>query len=338
MSRILVTGAAGFIGSHLSERLVGDGHEVVGVDNFDPFYERSIKEANLDSIRGSARFQLIEADVADAGLAGMLRASSDRVDTIVHLAARAGVRPSLRSPLAYVHANVRATSQLLELARELDAHFVFGSSSSVYGNAAAVPFREDHGPLDPISPYAGTKLAAESLCAAWASAFGLRCISLRFFTVIGARQRPDLALHAFTKAITEERPVPVFGDGSMRRDFTYVDDIVNGVAASIDAAGELAAGAHEVINLGGHATTSVLELIRLIEDELGVSARLEHRPAPPGDVRITHADVTKAGRLLGYRPSTPVAEGVRRFVHWFREVRGTAPVGHGTTSAESIRI
>jgi UDP-glucuronate 4-epimerase len=320
MTACVVTGAGGFIGSSLCDRLLADGERVVGIDSFDPFYDRRIKERNLRSARSNALFSFIESDVRERNLAERIQAVARDVGTVVHLAAKAGVRPSIQSPLAYVEANVGGTAAALELTRSLGADkFVFGSSSSVYGNDTPVPFAEDAPALKPISPYAASKRAAELLCDNWATVYGLRCVSLRFFTVIGERQRPDLALHAFTRAILRGEPIRVFGDGSMRRDFTYVRDIVNGVVGSLRYVAGLAPGSHEVINLGGHASVTVLELIRAIERATARTALLEFVPHPQGDVNQTYADIGKAGRLLAFAPSVQLGEAVERFVSWYRD-------------------
>ncbi|HXY19408.1 MAG TPA: NAD-dependent epimerase/dehydratase family protein [Gemmatimonadales bacterium] len=319
MTRVLVTGAAGFIGSHVAERLVARGDDVVGLDNFDDFYARPIKEANLAGLRGAPRFRLVEGDVRDGALAGRLL---DAETVIVHLAARAGVRPSLEDPARYASVNIEGTAVLLEAARRAGARrFVFGSSSSVYGDAAPVPFAEDWPALQPISPYAATKRAGELLCATFAQLYGLRIMALRFFTVYGPRQRPDLAIHKFTRLIAEGRPVPFYGDGSSERDYTYIDDIVGGVTAAV---GWTAAGGPgvEIVNLGESRTTTLSALVALIARAVGREARLERLPEQPGDVRRTCADVRKAARLLGYRPVTTVEDGIPRFVRWFEEVHG----------------
>ena len=321
MSRVLLTGAAGFIGSHVAEGLVSRGDDVVGLDNFDAFYPRAIKEANLAALRRSARFRLVEGDIRDRDLvAGLLEGSS----AVLHLAARAGVRPSLEDPAMYASVNVEGTATLLEAARRSGVRrFVFGSSSSVYGDTAPVPFSEQWPALDPISPYAATKRAGELLCATFAGLYGLRAIALRLFTVYGPRQRPDLAIHKFTRLMAEGRPVPVYGDGSSERDYTYISDIVAGMLAALDWTERGSeAGALEIVNLGESRTTRLDALVGLISRALGREARLERLPAQPGDVRRTCADVRKATRLLGYRPATTVEEGIPRFVRWYEEVHG----------------
>ena len=319
MSRVLVTGAAGFIGSHVAEALTGRGDTVVGLDNFDPFYPRPVKEANLALLRGRATFTFVEGDVRDGPL---VRSLLDGDTTVVHLAARAGVRPSIEQPTEYVSVNVDGTVSVLEAARGAGARgFVFGGSSSVYGDTAPVPFREDFPAVEPISPYAATKRAGELLCTTYAHLFGVRAMSLRFFTVYGPRQRPDLAIHRFTRLLAAGSPIQRYGDGSTERDYTYVDDIVQGVVAAVDW---VRAGppAFEVVNLGESRTTRLDRLIALIADALGVKATIEVLPMQPGDVVRTCADVSKAKQVLGYRPTTLVEEGIPRFVRWYEEAHG----------------
>jgi UDP-glucuronate 4-epimerase len=319
VTRVLVTGAAGFIGSHVAESLVARGDEVIGLDNFDPFYPRTVKEANLAALAAAPRFRLVEGDIRDRDLvAGLLDAGT----VIVHLAACAGVRPSLEDPARYASVNIEGTATLLEAARRGGVRrFVFGSSSSVYGDTAPVPFAEDWPALLPISPYAATKRAGELLCTTFSQLYGLRIIALRFFTVYGPRQRPDLAIHKFTRLIRGGRPVPFYGDGSSERDYTCIDDIVGGVAAALDWT-DTPGPAMEIVNLGESRTTSLTALVNLIARAVGREPRLERLPAQPGDVRRTCADVRKALRLLGYRPTTTVEEGIPRFVRWFEETHG----------------
>ena len=314
--RVLVTGAAGFIGSLLTERLLAGGARVTGIDNFDPFYDPDEKRRNLTGALQHVNFRLLEADCAD-------RASLDEglgdesYDVMVHLAARAGVRPSIEDPGSYVRANVVATQVMLDLARDREIRrFVFGSSSSVYGNNPRVPFSEDD-PVDrPISPYAATKRSCELLCHTVHHLYGLGVIALRFFTVYGPRQRPDLAIRKFASLMHQGRPIPVFGDGTTERDYTWIDDILDGVSAAVDRTGSHP-GEFHVINLGESRTTSLNHLIRLIGQALDVEPRVERLPMQPGDVVRTYADVTRARDLLGYAPSVPVEEGVPRFVEWF---------------------
>lgn len=316
--RILITGAAGFIGSHLVERRLTRGDEVVGLDCFDDFYDPAIKRANLaESVRNPA-FSLLEADIRDADMAERL---PGEIDVIVHLAARAGVRPSIAQPLLYQSVNLEGTGRLLELARETGVRrFVFGSSSSVYGNSDRVPFAEDDPVDSPISPYAATKRAGELLCHAHHHLFDIDVLALRFFTVYGPRQRPDLAIHKFVSLLEEGRPIPRFGDGSSSRDYTYVDDIVDGMEGALDLL-QSPSGLFEIINLGGSDPVRLDALIASIGEVMGVEPVIEQQGDQPGDVRRTHADISKAGRLLGYEPSTPIREGLARFVDWYRSRR-----------------
>src|SRR5215204_88787 len=316
MKSVLVTGGAGFIGSHLVARLLAEGQwRVSVVDDFNDFYDPKVKRRNVAPHLGRAEFSLHEADIRDrAALEEIFKGAA--FDVIVHLAARAGVRPSLSEPLLYSETNIGGTLNLLELARTHGTgQFVFGSSSSVYGENEKVPFAEDDPVAKPISPYAATKAAGELLCHTYSHLFGVRTVALRFFTVYGARQRPDLAIHKFARLISQGQPIPVFGDGTTRRDYTYVDDIIAGVRAAMDYEG----AAYEVFNLGESRTVELRELIALIERELGQKARIDRQPPQPGDVPQTFADVSKARRLLGYDPRTNIEEGIRRFVEWFKE-------------------
>jgi UDP-glucuronate 4-epimerase len=316
MRNVLVTGGAGFIGSHLVERLLSEGGwRVLVVDDFNDFYDPAVKRRNVAPHLGREEFTLREAGIRDRGALARIFGET-RFDCVVHLAARAGVRPSLAEPVLYAETNITGTLNLLELAREYGVRqFVFGSSSSVYGENEKVPFSEDDPVSKPVSPYAATKAAGELLCHTYSLLLGLRCVVLRFFTVYGARQRPDLAVHKFARLISEGKPIPVFGDGTTRRDYTYVDDIITGVRAAMD----YDASRYEVINLGESRTVNLSELISLLERELGRDAIIDRRPLQPGDVPQTFADITKARRLLGYDPRTPIEEGIRRFVEWFRD-------------------
>ena len=320
---ILVTGAAGFIGSSLVERLLHGGQRVIGVDNFDPFYDPSEKRANLAAALASEHFRLVQADCQD--LPALEAAVPDPIDVVVHLAAKAGVRPSIADPVAYADANVVATQAMLELARRRSVgRFVFGSSSSVYGNNEKVPFSETDPVEAPISPYAATKRACELLCHTHWHLNGGAMTSLRFFTVYGPRQRPDLAIRKFTRLMMAGEPIPMFGDGSMERDFTWIDDILDGVEAAIDRTSR--SETFDIINLGESRTTTVRRLIDLIAQSLGVAPRIQQLPLQPGDVRRTFADVSRARRLLGYEPGTPVEAGIPRFVEWARQQEwGTRP-------------
>ena len=315
VKNLLVTGGAGFIGSHLVDRLLTTSIEQIAVvDDFNNFYSPDIKHENIREHRKDPRYTLYEADIRDrAALEAVF--NQTRFDCIVHLAARAGVRPSLTEPQLYTETNINGTLNLLELARHHGIRqFVFGSSSSVYGINAKVPFSEDDPIRQPISPYAATKAAGELLCHTYSHLYGLRCICLRFFTVYGPRQRPDLAIHKFAKLISQGKPIPVFGDGSTRRDYTFIDDIIDGVMAAID----YDQSNYEVINLGESRTVELKELIALLEKELGTKATIDRQPPQPGDVPQTFADITKARALLGYNPQTQIEDGLRRFVEWFR--------------------
>ena len=318
MRNVLVTGGAGFIGSHLVGRLLAEGGwRVSVVDDFNDFYEPAVKRRNVEGFAGREDFRLHEADIRDRAALDKIFGGA-RFDCVVHLAARAGVRPSLTEPALYLETNVNGTLNLLEAARAAGVRqFVFGSSSSVYGENEKVPFSEDDPVARPISPYAATKAAGELLCHTHAHLYGLRAVCLRFFTVYGARQRPDLAIHKFARLISEGRPIPVFGDGTTRRDYTYVDDIIAGVRAAMD----YTASAYEIINLGESRTVSLSELISLLEKELGREAVIDRQPPQPGDVPQTFADISKARRLLGYDPRTPIEEGIRRFVQWYQRSR-----------------
>lgn len=319
MTRVLVTGAAGFIGSHLVEALVSRGDEVVGIDNFDPFYPRAVKERNLRDVGPGPGFTFLEQDVRDVTA---VRAWLTPDTVIVHLAARAGVRPSLADPVGYADMNVTGTAAVLEAARRAGvSRFVLGSSSSVYGDSTPVPFREDAVAVEPLSPYAATKRAAELLLRAVAPIYGFRSVALRFFTVYGPRQRPDLAIHTFARRMVAGEVITLFGDGTQARDYTYCDDIVAGVVAAIDWTATAPLGM-EVFNLGGNRSVPTRAMLDEIAAALGIEPRVEWAPMQPGDVQRTAADLTRSGTVLGYAPRTPFPEGVRRFVSWFREAYG----------------
>ena len=314
---ILVTGGAGFIGSHLVDKLLSENFRVVVVDNFNDFYAPEIKRANITAHSENSDFRLIEADISRREELNEVFAE-ERFDVIVHLAARAGVRPSLENPVSYVESNITGTVNLLELAKDFGIkQFVFGSSSSVYGINSKVPFSEMDEIFQPISPYAATKAAGELLCHTYSYLYGIRTICLRFFTVYGARQRPDLAIHKFAKSISEGNTIPVFGDGTTRRDYTYIDDIISGVRAAMDYTASL----HEIFNLGESHTVELRELIALLEKSLGKEAVIDRQPLQPGDVPQTYADISKAKRLLNYQPQTQIEEGISKFVEWFKEAK-----------------
>jgi UDP-glucuronate 4-epimerase len=313
--KVLLTGAAGFIASHLSERLLTEGHSVVGLDNFDDFYDSAIKERNLTVARDHSAFDLARGDIRDPErLVGL----PEGIDTIVHIAARAGVRPSIADPALYYDVNVTGTLRLLEFARKRRiTRFVFASSSSVYGNNVKVPFSESD-PVDhPISPYAASKKAGELLCHTYSHLYGITCLNLRLFTVYGPRQRPDLAIHKFARLLAAGEEIPMFGDGTTRRDYTYIDDILQGVDGAIRWVREND-GAFEIINLGESRTVELREMIRVVGEEMGIEPRIRRLPVQPGDVERTFADISKARSLLGYDPRWEFRAGVREFVKWLR--------------------
>jgi len=293
--------------------------QVLVVDDFNDFYDPAIKRANVGIHETNPNYHLFEADIRDrATLAKIFK--ENEFHCIVHLAARAGVRPSLDQPLLYTETNIQGTLNLLELARASGVkQFVFGSSSSVYGINARVPFSEDDPIRQPISPYAATKAAGELLCYTYSHLYDMHCLCLRFFTVYGPRQRPDLAIYKFARLISEGKPIPVFGDGTTRRDYTFIDDIIAGVRAAMEYVADSRNSNHEIINLGESRTVALRELIALLETELGATAKIDRQPLQPGDVPQTYADITKARRLLGYNPKTDIEEGLHRFVEWFRK-------------------
>jgi UDP-glucuronate 4-epimerase len=311
--KVLVTGAAGFIGSHLSERLLNDGWTVVGVDNFDDFYDPRIKRRNIKSCLKNKNFQIVEADIRD--IAAMDKAVSSDVEIVVHLAAKAGVRPSIEQPVLYADVNVNGTAVLLQAAEKHKIKkFIFGSSSSVYGNNEKVPFSEDDNVDFPISPYAATKRAGELICHTYHRLYGISVTCLRFFTVYGPRQRPDLAIHKFARLIEQGKSIPIYGDGTMMRDFTYIDDIIDGTIAAMEKC-----TGFNIYNLGESKPVSVNDLVAEIEKALGKKAVKQYLPPQLGDVERTYADITKATRDLGYRPSTTIQAGLKKFVTWLRQ-------------------
>jgi len=313
---ILVTGGAGFIGSHLVEHLLARGDEITIIDNLNDYYDPGIKQENLRSALQSPRVTFVKGDILNLKLLEETFAGNS-FDVTVHLAARAGVRPSLRQPVLYEEVNCRGTLNLLELSCQHDIRrFVFASSSSVYGNVKETPFREDAKIDRPVSPYAATKAAGELYCHSHHHLYGIAVNVLRFFTVYGPRQRPDMAIHKFTALIDRGKPIPFYGDGNTARDYTFYTDIIEGVVAAVDR--DLG---FEIINLGESRTTRLSELVNIIERNLDKKAVLEKLPMQPGDVTITCADVSKAKRLLDYKPSTDVDEGVKRFVEWYKRRR-----------------
>lgn len=348
--KILLTGCAGFIGSHTLDRLLAEGHDVIGVDNFDPFYSRSLKAANLaahmnDDLEGvnvgtcegengahkpsdlstykpsnsasTGSFELLEADLAEEATYTKLKflIGNEALDAVIHLAAKAGVRPSIEDPVGYQRANVIATQNLLEFAKEQGIkQFVFASSSSVYGVNPRVPWSESDAVLQPISPYASTKVSCELLGHVYSHLYGIRVLGLRFFTVYGPRQRPDLAINKFVRLIEAGEPIPVFGDGSTRRDYTYIADIVEGILGAL----HYDKTNYEVINLGNDQTVTLAEMIETIEAVVGKKAIIDRQAEQPGDVPQTWADVSKAGRLFGYKPTISFKDGVSAFYEWWK--------------------
>lgn len=317
MRRTVVTGAAGFIGSHLCERLLARGDAVIGVDNFNTYYDVAIKRRNIAPSVQHPQFSLHEFDITDeAAVMELFRAV--KPDVVVHLAARAGVRPSLQEPNLYHRVNVIGTQHILDACRETGpSHVVIASSSSVYGGLTEVPFHEGMDISRPISPYAATKRMNELMGHVYQHVYGLHVTMLRFFTVYGPRQRPDMAISKFIQLIDEGKPVPMFGDGSTRRDYTYIDDILDGLLRTVDTPFPF-----EIFNLGESHTTSLRELIDLVSEAVGKPAVIDQKPLQPGDVEITYADITKAKTMLGYDPHTTMAEGIARQVTWYREIKG----------------
>ena len=325
-AHILITGGAGFIGSHLTRRLLDRGDRITNLDEFNDYYDPARKRANIAPFLGRDDYRLVEGDIRDAELVDRLFDPAQAnplgpFDAVIHLAARAGVRPSLEQPVLYEEVNCVGTLHLLEAARRYGPEvFVFGSSSSVYGINRKVPFSEDD-PIDlPISPYATTKRAGELMCFNYHHLYGLKVSCLRFFTVYGPAQRPEMAIHKFTDLLARGQTIPLFGQGDSRRDYTYVDDIVDGIVAALDTA-----PGFEIFNLGGAETTRLGDLVAWLAEELAVTPQIEYLPEQAGDVPITYADVSKAGRLLGYAPKVPIREGLRRFVAWYRESHPSLP-------------
>jgi UDP-glucuronate 4-epimerase len=310
--KVLVTGAAGFIGSHLCERLLKDGKQVLGIDNFDDFYEPQIKRRNIADCLENKNFELVEADIRDRTAMGEVVGKD--IDVIVHLAAKAGVRPSINQPLLYVDVNINGTAVLLDAAKEHKVDkFIFGSSSSVYGNNKKVPFSEDDNIDFPISPYAATKKAGELICYTYYHLHGISITCLRYFTVYGPRQRPDLAIHKFARLIEDGKPISIYGDGTMSRDFTYIDDIIDGTVAAMKKC-----NGFNIYNLGESHPITVNDLAAKIEKALGKKTIKAYVPPQPGDVERTFADVTKAINELGYNPKTKIEDGLSKFVAWLR--------------------
>jgi UDP-glucuronate 4-epimerase len=315
MKTILVTGGAGFIGSHLCEALLDQGRVVIGFDNFDSYYDPQIKIRNVQRIQGRYpnSFDLVTGDIRNPEhLSNVFQ--QNPIHAVIHLAARAGVRPSLADPLLYQDVNIRGTLMLLEACRTHHVNrFVFASSSSVYGENQRVPFSESDLDIQPVSPYGATKRAGELLCFPYHQLYGMDIACLRIFTAYGPRQRPEMAIHKFTRLIDQGEKIPMFGDGSSRRDYTYIDDLIEGILGVLDPL-----KGFEIYNLGESQTTSLKDLITLIEKGLGKKARIERLKPQPGDVSITYADVRKAREKLGYRPRVKVEEGIQKFVEWYK--------------------
>ena len=313
---ILVTGGAGFIGSHLCDRLLAERHRVVCLDDFNDFYDPALKEQNISQARKNTNFTLVRGDILnEEGLDPLF--SRYKIDKIVHLAAMAGVRPSIQSPAKYVDVDIKGTVNLLEAARKRSVkQFVFGSSSSVYGFNKKVPFSEEDPTDVQVSPYATAKKAGELYCGTYHHLYGIPITILRFFTVYGPRQRPDMAIHKFTELMLMKKSVPIFGNGTSERDYTYIDDCIDGIIVAIEKPFDF-----EVFNLGNSTTVKLKGLIELIAEKLRLTPKIEHRAEQPGDVPITWADISKARSLLGYDPKVSLDEGVERFVHWYRKNR-----------------
>src|SRR5881409_1534284 len=318
--RVLVTGGAGFIGSHLVEKLLASGHEVVILDDFNDFYDPQIKHENIADFAKDVTVCHVDLRESDSVRTVFGR---EKIDAIVHLAARAGVRPSIQYPRLYYDTNVIGTLHLLEAARVTGVErFVFASSSSVYGVSKRIPFSEDEHLKQTLSPYAATKIAGEFLCSTYSHLYNLRVVALRYFTVYGPRQRPDLAIHQFTRRIYAGQPIDQFGDGSTRRDYTYIDDVIQGTMAALQYQGPL----YDVFNLGESETIQLKELISAIENVLGKKAKVNRLPEQPGDMPLTCADISKARKLLAYKPTTKLSEGLQKFIDWFlRSQRGNSP-------------
>jgi len=318
MNTILVTGGAGFIGSHLCERLLSDGVKVICLDNFDSFYDPDIKIKNAEGMTKKFQdlFELVTGDIRNPDhLKGIFQ--KNRVDFVIHLAARAGVRPSIADPLLYQDVNIRGTIVLLEACKAYKIkNFIFASSSSVYGENQRVPFTEEDLDIQPISPYGATKRSGELLCYSYHHLYGMNIACLRIFTAYGPRQRPEMAIHKFTRLIDRGEKIPIYGDGSSRRDYTYIDDLIEGILGVIRYH-----KGFEIYNLGESQTTSLIELIKLIEGAFGKKADIEMLELQPGDVSVTYADITKAKRMLKYQPKVKMEEGIKRFVEWYRAQR-----------------
>ncbi len=322
MRTILVTGGAGFIGSHLSERLLKEGNKVLVIDNFNDYYNPKIKRNNIEEVKKTCldnnislnNYKVFEGDIRDNNF--LKEVFSNKIDSVMHLAAMAGVRPSIQNPSLYYDVNITGTVNLLERCRESGIkQFVFASSSSVYGNNEKIPFSENDRVDNPISPYAATKKSGELLCHTYHHLFDINIACLRFFTVYGPRQRPDLAINKFTTLIMEDKEIPFYGDGTTSRDYTYVEDIVSGIVSSINYVNK-EEKVFEIFNIGGDKTVSLNEMVKTIEDVLGKKAKLNRLPMQPGDVNRTCADISYSKKIIGYNPKTTFKEGIRKFIEW----------------------
>jgi UDP-glucuronate 4-epimerase len=311
---VFITGVAGFIGSHVALALLKRGDRVFGLDNFDPFYDRAIKERNLAALKAFPGFDFLEGDIRDQGALSRWGAGEPPA-AVIHLAAKAGVRPSVADPAGYADVNVMGTVRVLSWAKDRAVpRVLFASSSSVYGGNTKIPFSEDDFVDRPVSPYAATKKAGELLCHTWAHLYAMNIVSLRFFTVYGPGQRPEMAIHKFTRKLLAGEEIEIYGDGTTRRDYTYIDDIVNGVLGALSAP-----GGYRVYNLGESATISLADLVALLEKSTGARAKRKILPLQPGDVPVTYADISRARAEIGYAPSISVEAGVKKFVQWYRD-------------------
>lgn len=312
----LITGGAGFIGSSLTERLLDDNNKIFVIDNFNDYYDVNLKEKNVQQFLANKDYKLYRGDICDRNLVKEIF-RQNHIDVVVHIAARAGVRPSLEDPLEYVRSNIEGTINILENMKEFSCKkIVFASSSSVYGNCTAEKFSEDLKVTEPISPYAATKSACEQFLYTYSKLYGINAVCLRFFTVYGPKQRPDLAIRKFIELIEQDKSIPVYGDGSTMRDYTYIEDILNGICAAI----EYDKTPYEIINLGGGSPVTLSQMIRTIEKVLNKQAKIERLPMQPGDVNKTVSDISKAQKLLNYKPKTTFEEGIKKFVEWKRTV------------------
>ena len=315
MKNVLITGGAGFIGSNLADSLLQDGYNITVVDNFDPYYPYEIKYANIKHNLDNPHYKLYKADITDKESLNKIFAEN-KFDLVVHLAARAGVRPSIERPESYVNTNVLGTVHILELMKDYKIDkLVFASSSSVYGNCKAEVFSETLKVTEPISQYAATKSAGEQFCYTYHKLYGLNVVCLRFFTVYGPRQRPDLAIHKFTNLIAQDKPIPMFGDGTTKRDYTFIDDIISGIKGAIDYDDT----GYEIINLGGGEPVNLSQMIKVIADTMGKTAIIDRQPMQKGDVDKTVSDISKARQLLGYEPQTRFTDGIAKFICWWKK-------------------